>query len=85
MRVIATQRGHDGMQIREVGEEFNMPDNTEFDDKSWFEKVTDKSRAKAAKNVDTDTDLSRQGNTGSGTTTTAYPNGRPNTNPNDLV
>jgi len=27
VRVVATERGHDGIQVREPGEEFDMPEN----------------------------------------------------------
>ena len=32
-RVVATQRGHDGRVVREIGEEFDMPDGVKG---SWF-------------------------------------------------
>lgn len=36
MRVIATARGYDGINLREVGEEFDMPDGSKG---SWFTPV----------------------------------------------
>jgi len=33
MKVIATRRGHDGVVVREEGEEFDMPDGAKG---SWF-------------------------------------------------
>ena len=72
MQVIATEVGFDGMRIRNPGEVFEMPDDTEIDSKSWFEKVNDKSRAKAAKAA---TNGGPEGVTGSGTTSVGFPNG----------
>lgn len=36
MQVIATARGHDGLKVREVGEEFAMPDGSKG---SWFQSL----------------------------------------------
>lgn len=35
-RVIATDRGHDGASLREVGEEFDIPDDRLKDGSTWF-------------------------------------------------
>lgn len=36
MRVIAIERGHDGTQMREVGEEFDVTDERAKDGSTWF-------------------------------------------------
>lgn len=38
-RVVATERGHDGIQVREVGEEFDVPDDRLKDGSTWFVEV----------------------------------------------
>lgn len=38
-KVIAKERGHDGTQIREEGEVFEVPDSRLEDGSTWFEPV----------------------------------------------
>lgn len=35
-RVVAIERGHDGRQVREIGEEFDLPDDRIKDGSTWF-------------------------------------------------
>lgn len=36
MRVIAVERGHDGHHVREIGEQFDVPDERLKDGSTWF-------------------------------------------------
>jgi hypothetical protein len=49
MRAIAIERGHDGQQVREVGEEFDLPDHVKPYEGAWFEAVDKEPVAKPAK------------------------------------
>lgn len=40
-RVIAVERGHDGRQIREVNEEFDVPESRLKDGTTWFVPLKD--------------------------------------------
>jgi len=44
-KVIALQRGHDGRQIREEGEEFDVPESRLTDGSNWFVPANDEARA----------------------------------------
>lgn len=46
MRVIATAQGYDGIQIREPGDEFDMPEDSEAS--TWFKPVGRAEQAPAA-------------------------------------
>lgn len=46
-RVIATERGHDGTSLREVGEEFDIPDARLKDGSTWFVLVDKRPAPKA--------------------------------------
>lgn len=47
-RVIATEKGHCGQQIREAGEEFDVPDARLKDGSKWFVEVSKAPAPKAA-------------------------------------
>lgn len=40
-RVIAVERGHDGRHIREVGEQFDVPDERMKEGSTWFVPLKD--------------------------------------------
>jgi hypothetical protein len=46
MRVVAIKEGYDNIKLREVGEEFEMPEGAKG---SWFVPVADAKKAKANK------------------------------------
>ena len=47
-KVVAKERGHDGVQIREEGETFDVPDSRLSDGSTWFEVVDPADKARAA-------------------------------------